>query len=193
MAERLVNSSERRNPPNSSTPKIRTCGVVGLKSANAISVREANSPLTISSRRKPDLNRNAARKRLDHQSADGPGEGGETRAQGIETKAQLQHQRQQEGAGADAETEKGAAEDARLEGAKAHQAQIEQRSFRAQRMAHVARQHHGPDQHAASRHFNGRDVPARHGRPKITPPRPRALSTKPVTSSGAVSCLMSGT
>ena len=53
----LVNCSERKKPPTSSTSRITRCGVSGRNSAIAASETALSAALAISTRRKPKRRR----------------------------------------------------------------------------------------------------------------------------------------
>ena len=136
MAERLVNCSERRKPPASSTTVMTKCGVAGVNSALASSTVDASTPLTISSRRKPNRCRMPRARGFTASAPSAPAKVIRPELSASNPK-QLQHQWQQEGAGADAEAEEQRAGNAGLEGLQAQQPHIEQRPRDTHRMAPI--------------------------------------------------------
>ena len=79
MVLRLVNSSERKKPPTSSTPTIQANGTPGVNVAQAATNVALMSALTVSTALKPKCRRMIGDGGLHAHRADDAGEGDEPR------------------------------------------------------------------------------------------------------------------
>ena len=123
-------------------------------------------------------------RRLHGDGADGAREREHARLERVEAEPELQEERQQEGHGADADAVEEAADDAREEGIDLEQVEIEQRSRRRARVAHIepAADHAGREQR---KHHGRRQEPlADRGEAEGEAGEPDPERMKPFTSSG---------
>ena len=120
-----VNCSERKKPPNSSSPSISAIGVVAENAPYRTIVDDATSALIRQHRAESEALEDARRQRL-HEHRRGRRRAGQHAGlQRREAEAELQHQRQQERRRADADAEQRTADDAREVGPHTQEAEVQ--------------------------------------------------------------------
>ena len=123
----LVNWSERKKPPISSTSRITRCGVSGRNSAIAASETALSSRVGDQHAAETEAAQDGLGGEFHRQRPECRGEGELAGLERVQPEARLQQQRQQERQGADAHPEQEAADDRGAERRQAQEPEVEHR------------------------------------------------------------------